>query len=401
MPDSTIDLEQTLRLMDVADAIRRQHRRVHAHLEQTDRQRIKEQISERYAAMGHAIDPKLLDEAIDIVLAQQHRFKEPKPGLGLRMAHLYVRRGELTRKIGVPLVLLAAAATAGVIGREAQQRKAAAHEERAAEEATVQLYRAQASLRSRAQRLASDAASAKLAPESTTRVREILESVSNRLDGAQAFLNVYAPQGDAELHVNPDNLTPVSSRVAALETELDDVRGLLAEGEQRVQQQASLGALRRQAESLHRGIRSSTREPDAVKQADGHWELATRNAEARDVAGLRQAVTALEDLKEQLDREYTVYILRGRERDRVRHYLIVQALDANGKPLRVKIRNEESGHVEEVLEWGERVPKRVYDRVAADYRDDNVINDNVFATKRRGDLEPERKFENLGQITEY
>ena len=85
----------------------------------------------------------------------------------------------------------------------------------------------------------------------------------------------------------------------------------------------------------------------------------------------------------------------------MRHYLIVQAITDDGRSVSVKIRNEESGEFEEVTEWGERVSRQTYDNVARDYADDRVIQDNVFGQKRRGFLEPERRYESTGQITRW
>ncbi len=94
-------------------------------------------------------------------------------------------------------------------------------------------------------------------------------------------------------------------------------------------------------------------------------------------------------------------IVRGRERDNVRHYLIVQAVADDGRKIKVKIRNEESGVIEAVDEWGEHVARDVYERVGRDFAQDRVIDDNVFGHKRRGFLEPERLIESSGQITRW
>ena len=40
-------------------------------------------------------------------------------------------------------------------------------------------------------------------------------------------------------------------------------------------------------------------------------------------------------------------------------------------------------------EWGLRVDEATYNKVAADKRDDGIIEDNVVGQKRRGELDPQ------------
>jgi hypothetical protein len=283
-----IDLEKTLRMMDVADEMRRRRQRVEEHLEASDREKIRQHLLEQYRAMGHEANPSLLDEAIDTVLSQQQRFRRPEPGVGLRLAELYVRRGELVRKVGVPLValfVLALAAGAAIRG--------------------VHLVR--------------------------------------------------------------------SGREAHQVEQIEQLTG--------------------RADVLLQAIRDFAQDPEAVSQAEALFGEVRR--------GRAGGVQDLSDLYERLNQEYTMVITSGRERDRVRHYLIVQAIGPNRRPLSVKIRNEETGGIEEVTEWGERVEKEIYDRVARDYEDNNVVDDNLFGRKRRGFLEPERRYPLLGQITRW
>jgi hypothetical protein len=291
--ESQIDLERTLRLMDVADEIRRQRRRVTEHLEVSDREKIRDHLLKRYKEMGHEADPALIDEAIETVLSERYRFEEPEGGLGLKLARLYVNRGRLLRRRVLPVVLVLGLIVVVALGlRGFQQRRAGE------EESNIESYTAQ--------------------------------------------------------------VTELRGRIEGLAQE---------------------DAARDRARQLHEEARTEIR--------------------SKDLNGLRDAAEQLSELQETLKQEYTLVILRGRERDGTRHYLIVQALDSQDRPVRVRIRNQETGKVESVLEWGERVSEDVYRRVERDYREDNVIDDNVFGRKLRGYLESERKYPDLGQITEY
>jgi hypothetical protein len=290
------ELAKTLRMMDVADEIRRTRQRIEEHLADNDRETIRKQLLDRYRAMGHEADPNLLDAAIDTVLAQQNRFRPAVPGLGTRLATLYVRRAYWRRTLGVLLLILTVLVAGGLAVRSG--------------------------------------------------VRSAREGRATR-------------------------------------------------AEQRVEKRVASAA------SMLERLREIAQEPKAVALAENHHADALQAAAAGDRQRLGAATDSLRDLLDQLEQAYTMIIVRGRERENVRHYLIVQAVTESGQAVRVKIRNEESGAVDEVSEWGERVTREVYDSVSRDYADDRVIEDNVFGHKRRGFMEPERLFASTGQITRW
>jgi Family of unknown function (DUF6384) len=92
------------------------------------------------------------------------------------------------------------------------------------------------------------------------------------------------------------------------------------------------------------------------------------------------------------------------------YYLIVEARDSAGRPVKLPIRDSEKDNVvRTVSRWAERVPKEVYDRIATDKRSDGRLDEFVFAVKQRGRAEPEvrmvgpegRPLTRLGQILEW
>jgi hypothetical protein len=53
------------------------------------------------------------------------------------------------------------------------------------------------------------------------------------------------------------------------------------------------------------------------------------------------------------------------------------------------IKNEEDGKVRSVDKWGLRVDEATFQGIAADKKDDGIIQKNQFGVKRPGYLEPE------------
>lgn len=87
-------------------------------------------------------------------------------------------------------------------------------------------------------------------------------------------------------------------------------------------------------------------------------------------------------------------------------YLIVEAVTVDGDILEITIEDEEFKTRETVSKFGVRVPKAVFDKVAADKKDDQIIQNDILGAKPRGVLDAKLSFDGadnwpLGFITEW
>lgn len=78
------------------------------------------------------------------------------------------------------------------------------------------------------------------------------------------------------------------------------------------------------------------------------------------------------------------------------YYLIVEAIDASGEPISVEVTSEEDQQTQRVSKWGVRVPESVFNAVADDKADDQIIENAVIGQKQRGKLEPDYQVPVLG-----
>jgi Family of unknown function (DUF6384) len=84
------------------------------------------------------------------------------------------------------------------------------------------------------------------------------------------------------------------------------------------------------------------------------------------------------------------------------YYLIVEAVSPSGEILRVPILNEEDGQTRVVQKWGLHVSETTFEAVAADKRDDGIIQDKIIGTKPVGRLSPEYRVPTSGgTITDW
>jgi hypothetical protein len=170
---------------------------------------------------------------------------------------------------------------------------------------------------------------------------------------------------------------------------------MIAEERARVELTETLPKAIRQA---HQDLVKLTSEPAVRQKADQLLADGERAIRDRDRAGMSRAGRALEELREDVAREYTLTIVsRPGETSGVwrvpktnpgqrNYYLVVEAFDPRGQKLRLPVLNEETGATETVDKFAMRVQKDVFDAVAADKRDDGIIQKNRFGLKRRGTL---------------
>lgn len=129
--------------------------------------------------------------------------------------------------------------------------------------------------------------------------------------------------------------------------------------------------------------------------ADGRAALARGDAEAA-----RAAVAALDALRSELVREYTLRIVSRPGEDtgvwRVpdantgarNYYIVVEAVAPDGATLPMTITSEEDGRTATVTKWGVRVPERTFEAIRRDKAADGIVSDPVLGEKPRGALDP-------------
>ncbi len=124
-------------------------------------------------------------------------------------------------------------------------------------------------------------------------------------------------------------------------------------------------------------------------------------AAAGDAGAARKAAEDLAALKDDLAADLTIRVVSGPNstsgiaRDNVARpgvenfYLIVEAVDARGKPHALEIESQEDRRTARVASWGVAVPEDEFLKVAADKNDDLIIQDDSVGRKPKGTLQPQ------------
>lgn len=140
--------------------------------------------------------------------------------------------------------------------------------------------------------------------------------------------------------------------------------------------------------------------------ADKNIPVATQTAEQLEAFSTALSQSYTLRIVSRFNEASGVYLDSKTNPDIRNFYLIVEAVAVDGDVLELSIEDEEFKTRETVSKFGVRVPKTVFDTVAADKKDDQIIQNDILGNKPRGVLDPILTFEGaqnwpLGFITEW
>lgn len=152
-------------------------------------------------------------------------------------------------------------------------------------------------------------------------------------------------------------------------------------------------------QAVYTTIFEETKVQTAAQTASALLARGRTAAAEGDRARAEASLSALIGLRNKLRQEYVLRVVNEPEEqsgfwtfpevntDATNYYVVVEAQGANGDVIELPILNEETGETETVSKWGLRVPVSVYNAVAADKRDDGIIQRNVLGRKEFGFLD--------------
>ena len=149
---------------------------------------------------------------------------------------------------------------------------------------------------------------------------------------------------------------------------------------------------------------------EAQPRADAARLLAEGEAAARagNLVEARARRTALSDLAARLAAAYSVRVVNRpgepsaiwrvpASNPRARnYYLIVEAVDREGRPVEVQVTSEEDGRTARVSRWGLHVPEAEFERVRRDKLANGIIEQPVIGEKSAGSLAPRWTIQTTG-----
>ena len=172
-------------------------------------------------------------------------------------------------------------------------------------------------------------------------------------------------------------------------------------------------SLPRELEAAHQAVIAEAQVNEARQRADAvraEGEAAIQRGNAQEA---RAAVAELDEIASLLRQEYTLRIA-GRPEDDTgffrehpsfqgrAYFVVVDATNPRGLPVRLPVRNDETNETETVSRFAVRVPIATFNQVRNDKAANGIVQNAELGTKQRGYLEPEFKMPVLpGRITRW
>jgi len=153
-------------------------------------------------------------------------------------------------------------------------------------------------------------------------------------------------------------------------------------------------------QALYDTIFQETKVQSAVVEAKALLETGKTAASEGNREAAQDAINRLSDIRDKLRLSYSLRVVNRQgvksgfwtfpevNQNATNYYIVVEAIDRDGRALSLPIPNEETGEVERVALWGLRVPRSVYNSISKDKLDDGIIQRNVVGQKQTGYLEP-------------
>ncbi len=421
MGDSNqVSMDDIMLTMDVVDTLRRRQALVDHELDSEAReQALIEKVRSIYAAQGIEVDDKTIAAGVEALKDQRFAYHPPPSGLMTRLWHLYVDRGRWSKRIGMGLAALLAAwgihyGTVTLPEKRAakaeleQLNRTITHATLTTAESSERLQRLRRQLQ--AQPTPSDQALRTTAQTTRNEADRLLNKAAQLIESARTLGKPTPLPADAATAEKEK----AKQKIATQQKLLGDAGKLLDSAEKRIGLLANLDHLPANLRQYKQAIDELAKERKARKIAAQLYDDSVTALRKGDIQTARIGLSDLKDLLTQLQQAYTLRIVsRPGERSGVwrvpdvnsrarNHYLIVEAIDKKGRRLKLPVTSEEDGKTREVRQWGLRVDAATYQRVAADKKDDGIIQKNIVGEKRAGYLKPDYRIETTGgAITQW
>jgi len=174
----------------------------------------------------------------------------------------------------------------------------------------------------------------------------------------------------------------------------------LPEERARIAEQQELQDIPRMLQAERERVLAATQDASARQHADRLVAEGEAAARAGALGDAQVRLARLRELQQVLAQDYTVRIVSRpgepsgiwrvpQANPRARNfYLIVEAVDRDGRPVEVPVTSEENGRTARVSKWGLRVSAEEFERVRQDKLRDGVVDQPVVGMKQAGELQP-------------
>lgn len=325
---------------------------------------------------GREVSEEMLVAAAEQAEKDRLVFKAPKPGLELSLARFYVRRAVYGRRTALALATVAAVFVTGWFAYDYGIVKPREREIARIEQARV---------------------------DEIARIEKLFgETLPKDLTLAAAEARDAAHTAGEDADVEAVNLIENRGKAAIGLRDEQEARRAIAEARSTtsgLKARGFIALLKHEAEDVSANAGKQSMDDNARKLVSLKLDALRQTAESGDGRKFNQLKGELANTLSFIRTPYNLRIVNRRgvntyfwrfykgDRSKRTDYVVVEALDAAGKPAAVDVMNGELSIVERVTIFAIRVPRERYDMVEADKKADGIVNNSEAGTKPAGSVD--------------
>jgi hypothetical protein len=270
-----VGLNDYLRILDVASALRKEGELVDQQLNLEDQKlQLKNHLLKTAESTGEKLSQEQIDAAINTYFEDLYSFKEPERDFKYKLAELYVDRVKIAKTVGIPsLAVLTTAGliTSGVYGVNAIITHS---EEKGVESKIEELYQTDQGLESNINTISTSQVISQLPETEKKEIKSILiNSQTNLQDKVEPFLGKYCQKGEADDKVTQKNYKELEKQIPNIESFLVAIGLDLNKAKGVIQTQVRLLDIRKDLETIIGEVRNAK----TVDQFKDRAEVAYKN----------------------------------------------------------------------------------------------------------------------------
>ena len=296
-----LKLDEFLMMVDVATTIRQKQEEVTEQLNINEvRDKLKRRLQETAQVSGEKLTDFQIESAINNYLDGLYSFQEPQRDFGTKVAELYVERGRLAKKFGIPP--LVGIAAVGVIWTSLEIIESARlkSQERGVESAVETAYQERQKLLVDTQEILSSPFVVQLPTAEKNKLESQLSNSQERLNSMSSFFQKYCSDGTSEDDVTKENYKEAENNLTTTKDFINKTKTEIQEGRLVIQTQESLILTHRNLETLIGEIRGLKPLETFSKRAEGVYSAGIGEIERRSLNEARKKQVELFGVKDDI-----------------------------------------------------------------------------------------------------
>ncbi|MCX6709450.1 MAG: DUF6384 family protein [Candidatus Woesearchaeota archaeon] len=310
-----VSIEEFMRIMDVADALKKQEKEVKTQLSLDEQKgNIRERLRKTYQQMGAEVSDEHLDAAIEDYFSQLYKFKQPEKNLANKIAEAYVNREKIFKKYVAPGICIGAIALSGWGTVKIIDKAVKIGAEKKVESTVETSYVNKTSIERSIEELLASPFAVQLPKNELDNLNALLTTSKTELNFTDSFFETYCSGGTASDDITQSNYAIAKQKLAGIQGNIDSAGANKDKAAAIIGTQQQLVNNKTSLEQLIKEIRNLKPNETFSKQAEFAYTNGISSIEKRqlseavkytnELSGLESAINKFSELTIKAEQNY-------------------------------------------------------------------------------------------------